>query len=455
MILVFDIIFPRCNSRFHHERRVSELLVHNMAEKSRLSFLHLSSSSLSARNLALSEICALLKKYSTDIFEANLKDIKQAENNGLPSPLLSRLRFDSVKAEDLCKGINDLISLNDPLGRTMLSTEITDGLKLYRVSCSIGVIGVIFESRPDALIQIASLALKSGNTVLLKGGSEALNTNRLLCSLLREAVEKAGLPADFAQLLESRDDVSEMLREDALIDLIIPRGSGQFVQYIKDNTRIPVLGHAEGICHVYIDRDADPEMAVNISLDSKTQNVSVCNAAETILIHRHALPDILPPLYKALTEKKVEIRGDHDIRRLVDCVEADDSDWSTEYLDSIVAVRVVDSVEQAVEHINRYGSHHTDTIVTGNNITASYFLNRVDSAGVFHNVSTRFSDGYVYGFGAEVGIATGKLHARGPMGLEGLTTYKYKLLGSGQTITEMKSGEKKYTHRKLSEICPL
>ena len=374
---------------------------------------------------------------------------------GTRRPLLHRLTFGEDKLSQVVSGLKALTGLPDPLNQTQKATEITGGLKLYRVSCPIGVIGVIFESRPDALIQISSLCIKSGNAVLLKGGREALNTNQALCGLVRKALSSVSLPEDAAQLLETREDVAAMLKEDTLIDLIIPRGSNQFVRYIMDNSRIPVLGHSDGICHVYVDEGADPETAFRVAVDSKTQNVSVCNALETLLIHREAAPRILPELIRRLTEKHVEVRGDSEVRKLVPCKEATEEDWSTEYLDYILSVRVVSSLQEAVDHINHYGSHHTDCIVTSDREHAAEFMNRVDSAGVYWNVSTRFADGFVYGLGAEVGIATGKLHARGPMGLEGLTTYKYKLVGSGQTMADMKSGAATYTHIPLNEDCPL
>ena len=352
-------------------------------------------------------------------------------------------------------GLLALAKLPDPLGATTVARELTEGLRLYRVTCPIGVIGVVFESRPDALVQIASLALKSGNAVLLKGGREALRTNRVLCDALREAAASVGLPADFAQLLTTREDVAAMLKEDELIDLIIPRGSNAFVRYIMDNSRIPVLGHADGLCHVYVDAAADIDMALTLTVDSKTQNVSVCNAAETLLVHRNIAPAFLPRLLPLLQAKGVALVGDEATRAIIPCEPATEADWRTEYLDLKLSIRVVDSLDEAISHINRYGSHHTDLIVTEDKAAAAAFLKRVDSAGVYHNVSTRFADGFVYGFGAEVGIATGKLHARGPMGLEGLTTYKYKLLGSGQTMAEMKAGVRSWTHVDLNERCPL
>ena len=429
--------------------------LHMMAQLARAAAWELAASGLEARNRALTEMARELEARRENIFAANEADLADARSSQLAAPLLGRLKFGEEKLRQVLDGLRSLTSLPDPIGRTTLSRELTEGLKLYRVTCPIGVIGVIFESRPDALVQIASLALKSGNAVLLKGGREALRTNQALCEALRAAAVRAGLPADFAQLLESREDVTAMLREDTLIDLIIPRGSNAFVRYIMDNSRIPVLGHADGVCHVYVDSAASLPMAVNVAVDSKAQNVAVCNAMETLLVHRGVAADFLPMLLPAMQEKGVRLKGDAATRAVIPCEEATEEDWRTEYLDYVLSIRVVDSLDAAIDHINRYGSHHTDCIVTEDREAAKAFLTRVDSAGVYHNVSTRFADGFVYGFGAEVGIATGKLHARGPMGLEGLTTYKYKLLGDGQLMAEMKRGERQYTHRLLSEDCPL
>ena len=429
--------------------------LHEMAAKSRQAAWTLAASTLEMRNQALRCMADTLEKRQAAIFAANELDMQQAEQDGLAAPLLGRLKFREEKLRAVTDGLRALVALPDPIGVTTMTHEITQGLKLYRVTCPIGVIGVIFESRPDALVQIASLALKSGNAVLLKGGREAERTNAALCDALRDAAAQAGLPADFAQLLHSREDVAAMLKEDALIDLIIPRGSKEFVRYIMDNSRIPVLGHSDGICHVYVDRAADLPMAVAIAVDSKAQNVAVCNACETLLVHRAIAADFLPRLLPAMQEKHVRLLGDEATRAIIDVEPATERDWRTEYLDYILSIRVVDSLEAAIDHINRYGSHHTDCIVTRDDAAAKEFLTRVDSAGVYRNVSTRFADGFVYGFGAEVGIATGKLHARGPMGLDGLTTYKYKLLGNGQLMAEMKSGQRAYTHLVLNEDCPL
>jgi len=429
--------------------------LHVLASDAREAYYVLSSSSEEQRNHALLNMAAQLESQADRLFQENQLDLVEAEQSGLAAPLLSRLRFGSEKLKQVIDGLHSLAGLPDPLGKTTLSRELTDGLFLYRVTCPIGVLGIIFESRPDALVQIASLAVKSGNAALMKGGKEALHTNRALTACLVRGISEAGLPAASVQLLESREDVRNMLKEDELIDLIIPRGGNDFVRFIMDNSRIPVLGHADGICHVYIDRYADPETAFRIVLDSKTQNVSVCNAMETLLIHADIAPSLLPQLATKLHEKGVRILGDEQTRSIIACEAATEKDWETEYLDLILSIRIVPSISAAIAHINHYGSHHTDAIVTSDQSRASRFLREVDSAGVYWNASTRFADGFVYGFGAEVGIATGKIHARGPMGLEGLTTYKYKLLGSGHILAEMKSGDRKYTHLDLNRNCPL
>ena len=429
--------------------------LHQMAHDARVAAWALAASDIETRNAALLAMADELVARKDEIFAANRIDLAQAEQDQLAAPLLARLKFAEEKLAAVTAGLRALADLPDPIGQTTLSRELTEGLNMYRITCPIGVIGVIFESRPDALVQIASLALKSGNTVLLKGGREALNTNRALCDALRAAAEKAGLPADFAQLLETREDVAAMLKEDELIDLIIPRGSNAFVRYIMDNSRIPVLGHADGICHVYVDKAADLDMAVSIAVDSKTQNVSVCNAMETLLVHRNVAEAYLPMLLPVFQAKNVKLLGDEATQAIIPVLPATEEDWSTEYLDYTLSIKVVDSLDEAIGHINRYGSGHTDCIVTTDEAAAQAFLTRVDSAGVYHNVSTRFADGFVYGFGAEVGIATGKIHARGPMGLEGLTTYKYKLLGNGHLLAEMKNGTRQYTHKLLNEDCPL
>ena len=428
--------------------------LHEIASRARSAFYSISVSASETRNAVLFSLARLLDENRESVFTANQADIDSARAENLASPLLNRLFFGEEKLSQTIRGLHALADLPDPINRTICATELADSLNLYRVSVPIGVIGVIFESRPDALIQISSLCIKSGNAVLLKGGREALQTNQVLCSLVRRALDECSLSADTAQLLETREDVAQMLKEDTLLDLIIPRGSNSFVRYIMDNSRIPVLGHADGICHVYVDCNADMNTALKVALDSKTQNVSVCNAMETLLVHRDVASSFLPEAARLFREHNVELRGDAETQSIIQCIPATDQDWSLEYLDYILSVRIVSSLQEAVDHINFYGSHHTDCIVTADSRNATEFMNKVDSAGVYWNVSTRFADGFVYGLGAEVGISTGKLHARGPMGLEGLTTYKYKLIGNGQTMSEVKNGTISYTHKPLKENCP-
>jgi glutamate-5-semialdehyde dehydrogenase len=404
------------------------------------------------KNKALAQIAEALRHRSLEIVSANEEDVAAAKKNRLGAPLLKRLKFDQEKIGQVVAGIESLIAIENPVGKTIAATELDAGLELYKVSCPIGVIGVVFESRPDALVQISTLCLKSGNAVLLKGGSEAAQTNRILAEVITEASEKAGLPSGWIQLLETRQEVARMLALDEYIDLVIPRGSNDFVRYIMNNTNIPVLGHADGICHVYVDGDADLEMAVNVAVDSKCQYVAVCNAAETLLVDSGIARKFLPQVKTALEAKGVELCGCARTEEIVDVKSADEADWSTEYLDNILSIKVVDGVDAAIEHINRYGSGHTDAIVSADREKAERFMALVDSANVFWNCSTRFSDGFRYGLGAEVGISTNKIHARGPVGLEGLVIYKWKLLGSGQIAADYSGpNAKKFTHKKISE----
>lgn len=420
------------------------------AQAAKSASLHLAAAQTDIKNNALAEIARALKRYSGEIVSANQEDLLMAENNNLAEPLLKRLKFDESKINGVCAGIESLIKLDDPVGKTITATELDKGLELYKVSCPIGVIGVVFESRPDALVQISTLCLKSGNAVLLKGGSEAAKTNSILADIISETSEKAGLPKGWIQLLQTRQDVSQMLALDEYIDLVIPRGSNDFVRYIMNNTNIPVLGHADGICHVYIDGDADPDMAVNITIDSKCQYVAVCNAAETLLVDKKIAEKLLPKVKAALEEKGVELRGCEKTQSIIDVKPATEEDWSTEYLDYILSIKIVDGLDAAIEHINQYGSGHTDAIVTNNKEKADRFMALVDSANVLWNCSTRFSDGFRYGLGAEVGISTNKIHARGPVGLEGLVIYKWKLIGSGQVVSDYSGNDaKKFLHRRL------
>jgi glutamate-5-semialdehyde dehydrogenase len=401
------------------------------------------------RNQALETIALALLKKKERIFEANRTDLNKAVAAGLPAPIVKRLKFDEQKLSDVIDGIRELTALADPLWNRRLARELDRGLTLYQVSCPIGVIGVIFESRPDALVQIASLCLKSGNCAILKGGSEAANTNKVLYEIIHEAGVNAGVPAGFLTLVESRAEIDELLKCHDTIDLLIPRGSNEFVQYIMSHSKIPVMGHADGVCHIYADESAEVEKAVSVIVDAKTQYVAACNTVETLLIHRAVAATLLPALKKALDEKMVSIRGCAETGRLIACEAATEDDLGKEYLDYILSVKLVGSLEEAIRHINQYGSHHTDSIITENPEAAERFMLLVDSAGVYHNCSTRFADGYRYGFGAEVGISTGKLHARGPVGLEGLVTCKYKLYGNGHIVGDYAEGKKAFHFRDL------
>ncbi|WP_294786775.1 glutamate-5-semialdehyde dehydrogenase [uncultured Eubacterium sp.] len=403
------------------------------------------------RNAALAAVREALLQHQAEIFEANKQDLAQAEADGVSGPVLKRLKFDEGKLRDVTAGISDLTKMEDPLFQIQFARELDEGLVLKRVTCPIGVIGVIFEARPDALVQISALCIKSGNCVILKGGSEALRSNKKLFDIIHEAIIGAGLPANCMMQLEARSEINELLECHESVDLLIPRGSNAFVQYIMNHTKIPVMGHADGICHIYVDKDADLAKAVPIIVDAKTQYVSACNTVETLLLHDDIKDQLLPILKEALDAKKVELRGTKDVAAVVDCVPSTEVDDKTEYLDYILSAKTVKNIDEAIEHINHFGSHHTDCIITENPDAAEHFMNLVDSAGVYQNCSTRFADGYRYGFGAEVGISTGKLHARGPVGLEGLVSYKYKLYGSGQIVEDYTSGKKQFHFKNISE----
>ena len=401
------------------------------------------------RNDALARIKDALTSHADEIFAANAADLEAAERDGVASAVIKRLRFDEHKLADVCAGIDGLIGLPDPVGRTLLRRELDEGLVLERISCPIGVIGVIFEARPDALVQISTLCLKSGNCAILKGGSETMRTNKAIFDVIYAAATEAGLPKACLFQAEAREEISELLGCYGLVDLLIPRGSNAFVRYIMDNTKIPVMGHADGICHIYVDKDANVDLAVRVCVDAKIQYTAACNAVETLLVDRDIAPQFVPAVVEALTAEGVEVRGDAETCELADVKPATDEDWDTEYLALIVSIKLVDGVDEAIEHINRHGSHHTDAIMTDNGETAERFMRLVDSAGVYQNCSTRFADGFRYGFGAEVGISTSKLHARGPVGLDGLVTYKYKLYGSGQIVGDYATGKSSFHFREL------
>ncbi len=402
------------------------------------------------KDQALGRIAAKLSQNRESIINGNREDLEEARSAQIASPLLKRLELNDRKIDQIIRGIEDLVRLDDPVGRKLEAKQLDDGLVLYREATPIGLIGVVFESRPDALVQIGTLCLKSGNAVILKGGSEAKRSNRILYDLMREAVTEVDKGfAEVLQLVETREAIKELLELDHLIDLMIPRGSSSLVRFIQQNTKIPVLGHAEGVCHLYVDSDADLEMAVSITRDAKCQYPAVCNAIETLLVHDQVAETFLNRL--APLFRDVELRGDEKARALIPMEDVSEGDWREEYNDLILSVKIVSSPEQAVDHINRYGSHHTDAIVTGNRDTAESFMSKVDSSSVMWNCSTRFADGFRYGFGAEVGISTAKIHARGPVGLEGLTIYKYKLYGKGQIVAPYADGKQGFKHKRLKD----
>lgn len=411
------------------------------------------------RRAALLAIAGAIEKNAPRIQAANAQDCAAAEKlisaGKMTEALFSRLRIKAGGVGEMAARVREVANLPDPLGKQIAATEVDDGLVLYKESCPLGVIAVVFEARPDAVPQIGSLALKSGNAVLLKGGSEAANSNETIVDVWKEALLAfPDIPQESICLLQSRSEVMELLHLEGEVDLLIPRGSKEFVAFMQQNSSIPVLGHGDGICHVFIDRAADPKKAVAITLDSKVQYPAACNSVETLLVHKDAAAALLPGIAAELQKANVEVRGCARTLALLPearLVPATEQDWSAEYSGLILSVKIVDTLEEALEHIHRYGSKHTECIVTEDQAAAERFLREVDAAGVFHNASTRFADGYRYGLGAEVGISNGKLHARGPMGIEGLTTYKYKLHGTGQIVAEYNSGVRRFKHKPLAQ----
>lgn len=420
-----------------------------IAAKMKMAAPQLAVSSNEQRNNALKAVKEALLLNKEAIFEANHKDMEAAKENNIAPAVMKRLKFDEGKLADVCGGIDQLVNLEDPLGKQSLARELDEGLTLYRVSVPIGVIGIIFEARPDALVQISSLCIKSGNCAILKGGKETVNTNKVLFDIIHKAVMDAGLPEYALVQATLHNEIDELLACEKDVDLLIPRGSNQFVQYIMNNTKIPVMGHADGVCHIYVDKDADMAKALPIILDAKTQYTAACNAVETLLVNRTVAKEFLPMLADTCKEAGITVRGTQEVADIIACEVMTEEEFHTEYLDLIVSVKLVDNVEEAISHINFYGSHHTDCIITENDETAVIFMEMVDSAGVYRNCSTRFADGFRYGFGAEVGISTSKLHARGPVGLEGMVTYKYKLQGDGHIVGDYASGKRSFHFKNL------
>ena len=408
--------------------------VYAMGQKARKAALALAVLSEEKKNEILRAMAAGIRAAAREILSANAKDIAAGEERGLTSAMLDRLRLDETRLEAVAAGVEQVASLPDPVGEILDERERPNGMRIQQVRVPIGVIGIIYESRPNVTSDAAVLCLKSGNATILRGGSEAIHSNRALAEALQSGGEAAGLPEGAIQLIPftDRESVAVMAGMDKYLDLIIPRGGKGLIETVVSLARMPVIKHYDGICHVYVHPEADLEMAVKIVVDSKTQKPSVCNALETLLVDQAIAAEFLPKVAAALAEKNVELRGDQRTREIIEAKEATEEDWGTEYLDYILSVKVVDSLDQAIDHINEYSSQHTETIVTANTEAAERFMAELDSGCVFHNVSTRFSDGEEFGFGAEIGISTDKLHARGPMGLRELTSYQYRVRGDGQ-----------------------
>ena len=417
------------------------------ADQVRLASIQISQTENQNRIKALNFMADYLEKNTKEILEANSEDYKKAEKKGISKALLSRLKLSKEKLNSGIDGVRKVGDLADPVDQVQIKRELSKGLILERKTVPIGVLGVIFESRPDAVMQISSLAIRSGNGVILKGGSEANYTNTAIVEALQQGLHESGLDKNAICLLTSRKDSMAMLNLEKYINLIIPRGSNELVKFIQENTRIPVLGHADGICHLFIDNEADLEMALAVALDSKIQYPAACNAIETLLVHRDIAPVFLKKAIPLFNSNDVKLIGDERSLELGIKHEASLEDWQTEYLDLILSIKIVDDLDEAITHIQQYSSKHTDGIITENLSTANKFMNVVDSAGVFHNCSTRFADGFRYGFGAEVGISTQTLPPRGPVGLEGLVTYKYFLKGNGNLVDDFSSGKAVYTHK--------
>ncbi|MDY6803623.1 MAG: glutamate-5-semialdehyde dehydrogenase [Cyanobacteriota bacterium] len=430
---------------------IAELSLIDIAKTTRQAAQKLAVLSTEEKNQAIEAVARALETAAPEIVAANKADCEAAEIEGIPKPLYNRLKMDETKLKGAIAGLRDVGKLPDPVGVVQIHRQLDDGLTLKRVTCPLGVMGVVFEARPDAVVQISALAIKSGNGVILKGGKEATNSCRELVKAIRQGLAETAVEPDAVQLLTTREEILELLKLDEYVDLIVPRGSNSFVRFIQDNTRIPVLGHAEGICHVYIDKSAVIAKAVKITVDSKVQYPAACNAVETLLVHADIASKFLPELMPALLLHGVELRGDRLACQILPSLKAaTEEDWATEYTDLILSIKVVDSLEEAIAHINNYGSGHTEAIATEDKDAAETFLNLVDAAGVFHNCSTRFADGFRYGFGAEVGISTQQMSPRGPVGLEGIVTYKYQVVGNGHVVaTYAGKDAKAFTHRDL------
>lgn len=422
-----------------------------IAQKTRASASKLAMLATDVKNQAIEAIAQALELSKDEILQANIADCQAASAEGIAKPLYKRLQLDEHKLRDAIAGVRDVGKLADPVGQVQIHRELDTGLTLKRITCPLGVLGIIFEARPEAAIQIVSLAIKSGNGVILKGGKEAVRSCEAIVKAIKQGLANTEVSPDVVQLLTTREETRELLNLDKYVDLIIPRGSNSFVQFVQDNTRIPVLGHADGICHLYIDKAADIDKAIQVTVDAKIQYVAACNAIETLLIHQSVAAEFLPKIAQALQKVDVEIKGDkRTLEILPNIAAATATDWETEYSDLILSIKIVDSIEDAIAHINEYGSRHTDGIITEDLAAVETFFGLVNAAGVFHNCSTRFADGFRYGFGAEVGISTQQMPPRGPVGLEGLVTYKYQMTGDGHIVaTYTGANAKSFTHQDL------
>jgi len=430
--------------------QIASLPLIAIAQQTRQAARQLAVLSTVAKNQAIEAIAQALELATPEILAANAADCQAAATAGIPKPLYNRLKLDEAKLKAAIAGVRDVGKLSDPVGAMQIHRQLDEGLVLKRITCPLGVLGVIFEARPDAAIQISALAIKSGNGVILKGGQEAVRSCEASVRAIQQGLAKTAVDPSVVKLLTTREETLALLQLDQYVDLIIPRGSNSFVRFVQDNTRIPVLGHAEGICHLYVDKAADLAKAVEIAVDAKTQYPAACNAIETLLVHQSIAPAFLPLVARAMQARNVELRGDEQTRAILDIAAATETDWATEYSDLILSIKIVDSLAEAIAHINSYGSGHTDAIATEDPDAAAIFLAQVDAAGVYHNCSTRFADGFRYGFGAEVGISTQKMPPRGPVGLEGLVTYKYQITGNGHiAATYTGANAKSFNHKDL------
>ncbi|CEJ48190.1 glutamate-5-semialdehyde dehydrogenase [Umezakia ovalisporum] len=427
-----------------------------IAQQTRASASKLALLPTDAKNQALEAVAQALELAKGTITQANIADCQAAAAEGIAKPLYKRLQLNEHKLRDAIAGVRDVRKLPDPVGQVQIHRELDTGLVLKRITCPLGVLGIIFEARPEAAIQIVSLAIKSGNGVILKGGKEAIRSCEAIVKAIKAGLSQTAVDSDAVQLLTTREETLELLKLDKYVDLIIPRGSNSFVQFVQDNTRIPVLGHADGICHLYIDEAADLAKAITVTVDAKIQYAAACNAIETLLIHQSIAKEFLPKIAAALQDVNVELKGDERTLEILPHIsKATFTDWKTEYSDLILAIKIVDSIAEAIAHINEYGSRHTDAIITEDLTSVETFFGLVNAAGVFHNCSTRFADGFRYGFGAEVGISTQQMPPRGPVGLEGLVTYKYQMTGNGHIVaTYTGANAKSFTHQDLESIQP-